>query len=140
MKEIATTIIIFLSSIMAIYAQRPFWSRNAYNMTPEKMVRRLDKDVQLNDRQERQLYPIFSDYLGLLKSGKYIMTEEALHTRKMEYYQRVCAILTYEQRKKWKSTRQHEQFIGKKCYPPRTRNAKLQKMKTQRKAGLLQNK
>ena len=119
MKNIFTILLLFLVSFSTINAQSTFWSRNAYNMTPEKMVKRLDKEVQLNERQEKRLYPVFADYLALLKSGKYVMTQEMLNVKKKEYYLKVCSILTFEQRTKWKDSRRHDRIFKKQRYPQR---------------------
>ena len=103
MKKILLSAIIAMTCLPTIYAQQPQRDRRAA-VTPEKIVQRMDRALDLTDEQEKELTALYTDFYKDLKEKKQDNTKGSRKERKLqrqEFNQKMNAILTPEQQQKW---------------------------------------
>lgn len=97
MKKILLAAVIACTCLQTANAQEQQRQRVA---SPEKMVQRMDKVLNLNDEQEKKLTALYSDFFNNKKDLKTVTPEER-RAQRAEFAKKVNEVLTEDQQKKW---------------------------------------
>ena len=100
MKNIIVSALLAIVCLQPAIAQkqRPAQRQKA---TPEQFVKKMDKALQLNDKQEKQILAIYQDLYKERKSAKNVTREER-KAMKADLNKKLSEVLTEEQMTKWK--------------------------------------
>ena len=96
----------------AMIALACFQNTNAQNQNPtrhhgrdfsvEKILERLDKDVDLTDEQEKQITALYTDFIKEIHSSKESRPSREVYMKQKENLdKKIQEILTKEQQQKW---------------------------------------
>ena len=88
MKKIIFLALMGMLTLQSVNAQR----KEGKNRTPEQMVEKLDKKLNLNDEQEKQITTLYSDFF------KQDLSREERKSAMQELEKKITSLLTDEQK------------------------------------------
>lgn len=100
MKKILLAAVLACACLQTANAQKPQRSFENKKDLAEKMVDRMDDALDLNDKQEKDLLKVYTDLFCGKKAMKTGDKMSRINARK-DFNEKVNAILTAEQQKKW---------------------------------------
>ena len=104
MRKIFLSVMIAMTCLSTVSAQNPQRERKHPVITPEKMVERMDRALDLTDEQEQKLTELYKDYFQKMKTLREGDKKEQRTERKdlrLDFNKEMNEILTAEQQQKW---------------------------------------
>ena len=104
MRKIFLSAIMVMACITSVNAQNP-QREGRKSISPEKLVARMDKELDLTDQQEKDLTALYTDFYKNLKELK--QSENSKDSKKErraqreEFQKKFNEILSPEQQQKW---------------------------------------
>ena len=116
MKKILLAAVLACACLQTVNAQEQ--RRANKEEMAEKMVQRMDRALDLNDQQEKDLLAVYKEMFSQRKAAKTGDKQERVNKRK-EFADKVNAILTEEQQKKWADFKLKQAEKRKEAYKAR---------------------
>ena len=105
MKKILFSAVLAFATLQTANAQLPQRSFDGKAIA-EKMVQRMDRVLDLNDNQEKELLKIYTEIYTQKKDGKANATDRK--AQREEFAKQIKQVLTEEQQKTWAAAKQKQ--------------------------------